>query len=124
MRNLTISTILLISIFFTACNTKNNEHVKVAETFTKTLMSGQVEEAKKYVSESTAKKLEFAISNSSKSFVKPNFDFSLVKDSIHKNESWVKFKNLDDDKIEVLYLVKTNDKWLVHFDPKKQRALK
>lgn len=98
--------------------------VKVAETFTKTLMSGQIEEAKKYVSESTAKKLEFAISNSNKSFVKPNFDFSLVKDSIHKNESWVKFKNLDDDKIEVLYLIKTNDKWLVHFDPKKQGALK
>lgn len=124
MRNLTVLTILLASIFFTACNTKSNEHIKVAETFTKALMSGQVEEAKKYVSESTAKKLEYAISNSSKSFVKPNFDFSLVKDSIQKNESWVKFKNLDDEKTEVLYLIKTNDKWLVHFDPKKQGALK
>lgn len=114
---------LLFIVFLSSCSTSNKEHIKIAENFTNKLMSGQIKESIEYVSESTAKKLKFAISNSS-SFIKPNFQFFLIKDSIHKNESWVKFKNLDDDKIEVLYLVKINDKWLVHFDPKKQRALK
>ena len=48
----------------------------------------------------------------------------IFRSPLYKNESWVKFKNLDDEKTEVLYLIKINDKWLVHFDPKKQIALK
>ncbi|MFL0096016.1 nuclear transport factor 2 family protein [Tenacibaculum maritimum] len=119
MKNLFLLTMLSI-LFLTSCSTSKTEHIKVAENFTKKIMSGQVEEALKYASEPTAQKLKFAISNSS-NFVKPNFKFSLIKDSIHKNESWVKFKNLEDNKTEVLYLIKNNGKWYVHFDPKKQK---
>ena len=115
---------LALLLFFFSCSSNKKEHVITTKNFVTTLMSGQFEQSKKFMNEYTAKKMEKAISISSQSLIKPNFDFFLLKDSVSKNEAWVKFKNLEDDKVEVLYLVKTNNKWLVHFDPKKQRALK
>lgn len=115
---------LALLLFFFSCSSNKKEHVITTKNFVTTLMSGQFEQSKKFMNEYTAKKMEKAISISSQSLIKPNFDFFLLKDSVSKNEAWVKFKNLEDDKVEVLYLVKTNDKWLVHFDPKKQSALK
>lgn len=117
-----VFTTLLSTLLLTSC-ADDKKHIEAAENFTKSFFSGKIDEATKFMSESTATKLEAAMASSKQSFVKPNFEFSFVKDSVNKNESWVRFKNLEDNKIETLYLIKVDNNWLVHFDPKKQNAL-
>lgn len=90
---------------------------KAVEKFAENLAKGKVEEAKKYATESTGKLIDMA-SGFGGIDVEPNYQFSMIKDSIVGNKAWVTYIN-QKGKEETMQVVKIDGDWLVHVESKK-----
>lgn len=94
----------------------------VTENFLTTLANGQVEEAKSYCTESTAKFLDMA---SSLGGIKPqpNFKVECTRDSIVDNVAYVFYHEFKDgvakEKEEKLVLYNIDGEWKVNMDAQK-----
>lgn len=81
------------------------------------LAQGKVEEAKKYATEATGQLLDMANALGGIE-VKPDFEFTFLRDSVADNSAWVYFVD-EEGKEDVIELIKADGKWLVHADAKK-----
>lgn len=81
------------------------------------LAQGKVEEAKKYATEATGQLLDMANALGGIE-VKPDFEFTFLRDSVADNSAWVYFAD-EEGKEDVIELIKVDGKWLVHADAKK-----
>jgi len=104
----------LMIVFLASCSSGPE---KAAKEFTENLSKGKISEAKKYCTESTGQMIEFA-SQLGGLPIDPNFKFNMVKDSIVGNKAWITYKD-QDEKQEVIELVKIDGNWKVHMQSKK-----
>lgn len=108
MKKLTV----LLTLLLFSCTSDKDEHLNVAKEFATNLLKGQSNKAKEFSTESSHNIID-ATKGRQKVF--PNFEFTILSDSINKNEAWVKFSDKNNPKLkDNLYLMKVEDKWLVH----------
>ena len=118
-----ILTLFMVTILF-SCSTNDTSHITIAENFTENYAKGKISEAKKYATESTGKLIDLAISRKGHN-ASPNFEFVFLRDSISKNNAWVKFTGINDSiHSEELHLIKVDGQWLVNLNPKQKKVFK
>lgn len=88
-----------------------------ANSFLDNLSKGKVDEAKKYATEATGQMLDMTSAFGGIE-VKPDFEFTFLRDSVVDNSAWVYFTDKD-GKEEEIELVKVDGKWLVHMESEK-----
>lgn len=106
--------ILVLGLLF-SCSSSGPE--KTARAFVDNLAQGKVDEAKKYATEATGQMLDMASALGGIE-VKPDFEFTFLRDSVADNSAWVYFAD-EEGKEDVIELVKLDGKWLVHTDAEK-----
>jgi anionic cell wall polymer biosynthesis LytR-Cps2A-Psr (LCP) family protein len=106
--------ILALGLFL-SCSSSGPK--KTAQAFVDNLAQGKVEEAKKYATEATGQLLDMANALGGIE-VKPDFEFTFLRDSVADNSAWVYFAD-EEGKEDVIELIKVDGKWLVHADAKK-----
>ena len=103
--------LLFVSVLFVSCDT--NSPKVTAKKFTESMAKGDMEEAKKYMTEGTASLLDMAMKMSNDSIPKyPDFKFDMIKDSIVGDTAWVTYISPMGNK-EELNLVKQDGQWKV-----------
>lgn len=112
MKNLIRLLLLLIAFTFASCNPSPK---KVALNFIENLNKGNTEKAKKYATEATGSMIDMALMMGLNEHFNPDFTYKVYKDSIVNNRAWVKFKDPrnPNSKIQIVYLIKVDGKWLV-----------
>ncbi len=106
--------ILALGLLF-SCSSSGPK--KTAQAFVDNLAQGKVEEAKKYATEATGQLLDMANAMGGIE-VKPDFEFTFLRDSVADNSAWVYFVDEEGEE-DVIELIKVDGKWLVHADAKK-----
>jgi len=115
---------LVLATLLLSCSNGEKEYLITAENYTNNLLKGQLEKAKEFMTESTAKLIEQSF-KFKKQKIYPNFEFKVIKDSISKNEAWIKFTDKNNSKrTDKIYLIKVNEKWLVHIDNTKLKSFR
>lgn len=116
MKKFVILTLLaLLSTLLSSCTDSPS---KVAMKFSQAVATGQVEEAKKYCTESTAKMLDMSAALGGMT-ENPNYKMNILRDSIVDNLAYVFFTENDSDREQVMKLNKIDGEWKVSMSGKK-----
>ena len=116
MKKFVILTLLvLLSTLLSSCTDSPSE---VAKKFSQAVATGQVEEAKKYCTESTAKMLDMSAALGGMT-ENPNYKMNILRDSIVDNLAYVFFTENDSDMEQVMKLNKIDGEWKVSMSGKK-----
>jgi hypothetical protein len=105
----------LLSALLVSCKDSPS---KVAKKFSQAVATGQVEEAKKYCTESTGKILDMSAAWGGLK-ENPNYKMNILRDSIVDNLAFVFYTEDDSDKEQVMKLNKINGEWKVSMSGKK-----
>jgi len=105
----------LLSMMLVSCTESPS---RVAKKFSQAVATGQVEEAKKYCTESTAKMLDMSAALGGMT-ENPNYKMNILRDSIVDNLAYVFFTENDSDMEQVMKLNKIDGEWKVSMSGKK-----
>ena len=108
---LQLAVVVILAALLSACSAGPEE---VAERFARSLMSGDVEVAKKFGTPSTNAKIDLSV-KMGKIKVKPDFHFIFVESSVDGagKRAWIKFKDSEKGRIDTISLVQMDGVWKV-----------
>ena len=105
----------LFSMLLVSCTDSPS---RVAKKFSQAVATGQVEEAKKYCTESTGKMLDVSAAWGGLQ-ENPNYKMNILRDSIVDNLAYGFYTENDSNKEQVMKLNKINGEWKVSMSGKK-----
>ena len=105
----------LLSMMLVSCTESPS---RVAKKFSQAVATGQVDEAKKYCTESTGKMLDMSAALGGMKD-NPNYKMNILRDSSVDNVAYVFFTENDSDREQVMKLNKVNGEWKVSMSGKK-----